>query len=62
MFNIAGLFFRQLLKVTDVTDNTRYTSTYDCGLIKNTSSYGTVGFSFQDSDMIVSTFVENKAS
>lgn len=53
-FNIAGLYFKQILKVTDTNEsNILLTS---CAFTYSTNStYGVSGFSFDDADMI--TFV-----
>lgn len=62
MFSITSLFFKQLLKVTDVSDSTRYTSPYSCGTISTSSIYATTGFSYGEADMVVSTQVEYNSS
>lgn len=46
MYSITALFFKQLIKVTDVADSTKYTLNYNCGTITPNSIYSTVGFNF----------------
>lgn len=62
MFSLTSLFFKQLLKVSDVSVSTRYTSSYSCGTIGTTSTYATTGFSFGEADMVISTQVEFNSS
>lgn len=55
MFGVGAFFFKQLLKVTDVSDSTIYDSFYSCGTITPTSQYAITGFSFSEADMVIST-------
>lgn len=57
MFAVSALFFKQLLKVTDVSDSTKYNLDYSCGTITPNSTFATQGFSFNEADMVISTEV-----
>ena len=52
---IAGAFFKQVLRVTNVADSTKYTSDTNCGTITPTSDYAKDGFNFDEADMVIST-------
>ena len=52
----------QVLKVTDVGQDTRMNRGSDCGTITTTSTYATSGFSLAEADSVISTEVENNTS